>query len=243
MKNGSDVSYANGVVDWAKVKHDFVFMRAGYGWDNDKQIDKQFANNVIGCEKYAIPYGVYHYSYAETPDNAVREARFCMKLMDKVGAEPTLPVVFDFEEPFQLKMTAKQQLDIIDAFLETVEDAGYRPMLYMSASPLNKLLAYDADRLTRWPIWVAHVGVTKPSYKAEWDVWQYTWTGKVDGIVGDVDLNEAEDRFLFPVADGDAEDKDAEIKRLREAIGAYEAERNKVIYYVEKLTELLKELG
>ena len=54
MKNGIDVSFAQGKIDWSKVKADFVFMRAGYGWDNDKQIDKQFANNVIGCEKSAI---------------------------------------------------------------------------------------------------------------------------------------------------------------------------------------------
>jgi GH25 family lysozyme M1 (1,4-beta-N-acetylmuramidase) len=246
MKNGIDVSFAQGVVDWSKVKADFVFMRAGYGWDNDKQIDKQFANNVIGCEKYAIPYGVYHYSYARTPENAIREAKFCMKLMDKVGANPTLPVVFDFEEPFQLAFTAREQLDIIDAFMETVEDAGYQPMLYMSAAPLNELFDYDADRLSRWPIWVAHVGVAAPSYKGEWAVWQYTWTGKENGINGDVDLNEAkeellsraaEDEFAADIIDGS---KDEEIKRLRDAINAYEAERNKVMWHIEEAVKLLK---
>lgn len=232
MKNGIDVSFAQGVVDWSKVKTDFVFMRSGYGWDNDKQIDKQFQNNVIGCEKYAIPYGVYHYSYARTPANGVSEAKFCMKLMDKVGANPTLPVVFDFEESFQLAMSAKEQLAIIDAFCETVEDAGYQPMLYMSANPLNKLYAYDADRM-KWPVWVAHVGVEKPSYKGEWDVWQYTWTGKVDGIAGDVDLDIADASLLVP--------EDDEVQKLRDAITAYEAERNKVKYLVEQLAELLKE--
>lgn len=237
MKNGIDVSFAQGKIDWSKVKTDFVFMRAGYGWDNDTQIDKQFANNVIGCEKYGIPYGVYHYSYARTPNDAVREAKFCMKLMDKVGANPTLPVVFDFEEQFQLQFDAEYQLDIIDAFLGTIEDVGYSPMLYMSASPLNKLYAYDADRLTRWPIWVAHVGVNRPSYKGEWDVWQYTWTGKKEGINGDVDMNEAEDSFLVPIADDD------ETQKLRDAITAYEAERNKVIYHLEEALKLLKELA
>lgn len=234
MKNGIDVSFANGVVDWAKVKTDFVFMRAGYGWDNDKQIDKQFANNVSGCEKYGIPYGVYHYSYARNPANAVREAKFCMKLMDKVGANPTLPVVFDFEEQFQLDMTEKEQLDIIDGFLETIEEAGYKPMLYMSASPLNKLYAYDAERLTRWPIWVAHVGANKPSYKGKWDVWQYTWTGKLDGINGNVDMDDAEDG-IFP------EESEDEIERLRTAITEYEVERNKVMDLLEEMEKLMAE--
>lgn len=234
--NGIDVSFAQGLVDWSKVKTDFVFMRSGYGWDNDKQIDKQFANNVTGCEKYAIPYGVYHYSYARTPENAVREAKFCLKLMDKVGANPTLPVVFDFEEPFQLAMTEKEQLDIIDAFLETIKDSGYRPMLYMSASPLNKLYAYDANRLTRWPIWVAHIGVEKPSYKGKWDVWQYTWTGKENGINGNVDLNEAEDGLIIVKP---WPEEDEEVQRMRDAITAYEAERNKVLYLLEEAMNLL----
>ena len=234
MKNGIDVSFANGVIDWSKVKTDFVFMRAGYGWDNDKQIDKQFANNVIGCEKYDIPYGVYHYSYARTAANAVREAKFCMKLMDKVGANPTLPVVFDFEEQFQLDMTEKEQLDIIDGFLETIEAAGFRPMLYMSASPLNKLYAYDAERLTRWPIWVAHVRVNKPSYKGKWDVWQYTWTGKLEGINGNVDMDDAEDG-IFP------EESVDEIERLRNAITEYEVERNKVMDLLAEMEKLMAE--
>ena len=234
MKNGIDVSFANGVVDWSKVKTDFVFMRSGYGWDNDNQIDKQFANNVIGCEKYGIPYGVYHYSYARTAANAVREAKFCMKLMDKVGANPTLPVVFDFEEKFQLDMTPKEQLDIIDGFLETIEEAGYKPMLYMSASPLNKLYAYDAERLTRWPIWVAHVWVQKPSYKGKWDVWQYTWTGKLEGINGNVDMDDAEDS-IFP------EERKDEIERLRTAITEYEVERNKVMDLLEEMEKLMAE--
>ena len=235
MKNGIDVSFANGVVDWSKVKTDFVFMRAGYGWDNDKQIDKQFANNVIGCEKHGIPYGVYHYSYARTAANAVREAKFCMKLMDKVGANPTLPVVFDFEEKFQLDMTEKEQLDIIDGFLETIEEAGFRPMLYMSASPLNKLYAYDAERLTRWPIWVAHVRVNKPLYKGKWDVWQYTWTGKLDGINGNVDMDDAEDS-IFP------EESEDEIERLRTAIAEYEVERNKVMDFLTEMGKLMAEM-
>lgn len=241
MIKGIDVSYAQGKVNWEKVKADgvaFAFLRGGYGWDNDLQIDKQFQNNVNGCKAAGMPYGVYHYSYAESVADAVKEAKFCVKLMEKVGAEPMLNVVYDLEEVFQLAMSAKQQLDMIEAFCEEIENAGYRPMLYMSASPLNALRDYDAKRLEQRPIWVAHYGVAQPSYKGEWVVWQHTCTGKVDGIAGNCDLNWAEDEFWMPQAlpeNGDV------IEKLQEAITAYEAERNKVKYLVEQLAELLKE--
>ena len=238
MIKGIDVSYAQGKVNWQQVKADgvaFAFIRSGYGWDNDLQIDKQFQNNVNGCKAVGMPYGVYHYSYAQTAADAVKEVKFCLRLMEKVGAEPSLPVAFDLEEPFQIAMPAKQQLDIIEAFCEEIENAGYRPMLYMSASPLNILRAYDAKRLEQWPIWVAHYGVAQPSYKGEWVVWQHTGTGKVNGIAGNVDINQAEEEFWLPKPlEGD------EVKRLRDAITQYEIERNKARDLVEQLAELLK---
>ena len=237
MIKGIDVSYAQGKVNWQRVKADgvsFAFLRAGYGWDNDKQIEKQVENNVDGCKAVGMPYGVYHYSYAETAADARKEAKFCVRLMEKVGAEPSLPVVYDLEEKFQLAMPAKQQLDMIEAFCEEIENAGYGPMLYMSASPLNALRAYDAKRLEQWPIWVAHYGVAKPSYKGEWVVWQHTGTGKVDGIAGDVDLNWAEEEFWFPKPlEGD--ELKAEIAKLKEDNARYEA-----LYYIEEARKTME---
>lgn len=199
MDKGIDVSYVQGKVDWHKVKADgvaFAFIRAGYGWDNDKQMDKWFTANVTGCEDVGMPYGVYHYSYARTAADAAKEARFCLRLMERAGADPTLPVVYDLEEPFQLAFDAAKQLDMVDAFCGEIEKAGYTPMLYMSASPLNKLYAADKDRLEQWAIWVAHYGVSKPAYKGSWDVWQHSSTGKVDGIAGNSDMNRAQEWFL-----------------------------------------------
>lgn len=222
MVKGIDVSYVQGAVDWEKVKADgveFAFIRAGYGWDNDKQIDKWFAANVEGCERVGIPYGIYHYSYAKTAEDAAKEARFCLRLMDKVGAHPTLPVAYDLEEPFQLAYSAEKQLDMIDAFCGEIAKAGYHTMLYMSASPLNKLYAADRERLEQWPIWVAHYGVSQPSYKGSWDVWQYGAAGDVAGISGDSDMDWAQDSFLeiYPQEET-AADIIGEIKALIEKL-------------------------
>ena len=93
---GIDVSYAQGNIDWAKVKASgvsFAMIRACYGWDDDSQIDRYFRANVQGCEAVGMPYGLYHYSYAQTPGDAEKEAKFFLRVID--GCRPEYPVVFD----------------------------------------------------------------------------------------------------------------------------------------------------
>jgi GH25 family lysozyme M1 (1,4-beta-N-acetylmuramidase) len=65
---GIDVSYAQGKIDWAKLKGkiDFAIIRCGFGSNYTNQDDSQWLNNVKGCEANGIPYGVYLYSYATT---------------------------------------------------------------------------------------------------------------------------------------------------------------------------------
>ncbi len=69
-----DVSTHQGQIDWAKVKADAVMIRACFGWDNDKQIDKQFAVNVADAVKHSTPYRLYHYSYATNASLSAVEA-------------------------------------------------------------------------------------------------------------------------------------------------------------------------
>ena len=187
---GIDVSYHNGAVNWRKVANtgvQFAIIRACYGWDNDKQIDKQLAANVAGCEAQGIPYGFYHYSYAESAEDARKEARFFLRVIKDY--KPTYPVYFDFEENFQLAYTPEKQLQIIEAFLAEVEAAGYFAGLYMSASPLQKLYNYAPARGKKFSTWVAHIGVNKPNYSGPYAMWQYSWVGKVDGSSADTDMN------------------------------------------------------
>ena len=89
---GIDVSYAQGNIDWAKVKASgvsFAMIRACYGWDDDSQIDRYFRVNVQGCEAVGMPYGLYHYSYAQTPEDAEKEARF---FASSTGAGRNIPL-------------------------------------------------------------------------------------------------------------------------------------------------------
>ncbi len=184
MYKGIDVSEHQGKIDWTKVTADFAILRAGYG-KVILQKDKQFEANYSGAKAKGIPVGAYWYSYATTPEDARKEADVFLEVLK--GKQFEYPVFFDIEEKKQLDLGKDKVSAIIRAFLEEVETAGYWVGLYMSASPLNTLVADTIKQ--RYAIWVANVGVSKPSYSGAYGIWQYSWEGKVNGISGNVDLD------------------------------------------------------
>ena len=186
LKSGIDVSAHQGKIDWSKVKADFAILRAGYG-KVISQKDEYFEANYAGAKAAGIPVGAYWYSYAMTPDDAEKEADVFIQVLK--GKQFEYPVYFDIEEEKQLALGRTKVSAIIRAFLEKVEKAGYWVGLYMSASPLTNLVE-DSIRV-RYAVWVAHVGVSKPSYSGQYGMWQYSWNGKISGISGDVDLDYA----------------------------------------------------
>ena len=186
---GIDVSYAQGNIDWAKVKASgvaFAMIRACYGWDDDSQIDRYFRANVQGCEAVGMPYGLYHYSYAQTPEDAQKEAKFFLRVID--GCRPEYPVVFDLEDSSQQKLGKSTLTDIAKAFLSTVEKAGYYAMLYANKYWLTGLL--DLSRLSNYDVWLAQWS-SAPTYSGNYGMWQYSASGSVPGISGAVDLDYA----------------------------------------------------
>ena len=77
-----DVSEHQGNINWEKVKNAGVvgaMIRTGYGIKDPNQIDKQFYNNLSGCQNVGMPYGFYHYSYATNAAGAEQEADFCLE--------------------------------------------------------------------------------------------------------------------------------------------------------------------
>lgn len=181
---GIDVSSHQKNIDWTKVNVDFAILRAGYG-KYTTQKDTEFEGNYAGAKKKGIPVGVYWYSYAMNEDEARAEADTFLSVIK--GKQFEYPVFYDVEESKQLELGKEKVSAIIRAFLERVEKAGYWVGLYMSASPLTTHV--ESDIKSRYTIWVANVGVQKPSYSGSYGMWQYSWTGKVPGINGDVDMD------------------------------------------------------
>ena len=185
MLNGIDVSKHNETIDWQKVKSsgavDFAILRAGYG-RLISQKDIQFERNYAECKKYGIPVGCYWYSYASSVSEIQTEARVFLQVIK--GKQFEYPVYLDFEEKSQFNLGKSKCCEMAKAFLDILENAGYYAGIYCSSSYLNSYFKYT--------VWCAHYNVYKPSYTGQYDIWQHTAKGKVNGITGGsgyVDMN------------------------------------------------------
>ena len=186
LAKGIDVSYAQGMIDWEKVKAsglvDFAILRAGYGKETS-QIDDQFSRNYTACKQLGIPVGVYWYSYATTAAEAEQEAKVCLQTIQ--GKRFEYPVAFDIEEERSLP----QANALCQAFCSVLEAAGYYAAIYTFKSALES--NFSAAIKSRYDIFLSHVGVQQTSYAGAYGLWQYSWTGRIPGISGDVDLDYA----------------------------------------------------
>ena len=186
---GIDVSKWNGNINWEKVRNsgiNFAIIREGYGKKDPNQVDKKFKDNINGAKSVGIHTGVYHYSYADSVEDAINEAQFCLENIK--GLKLEYPIVFDIEDKEQLKLNNRQRTDIVKAFCGEIEKNGYYAMFYCNLNWLNNYL-YKDELLSKYDLWLAQWGTSSPS--ASCGIWQYSSTGKVDGIVGNVDLNQA----------------------------------------------------
>lgn len=182
---GVDVSVYQGNIDWNRAKADgieFAIMRAGYG-KYVSQKDKYFDQNMKNAKAAGLPCGVYWFSYALTPEDAIKEADACYEVIKNYKLE--YPVSFDMETESQMKLPKETVAQIIEAFCGRMESYGYYTTLYTYASFLNYKVE---DRIfDKYDIWVAHYNTNKPAFNRNYGLWQYSCTGSVQGITGNVD--------------------------------------------------------
>ena len=193
LSKGIDISYANGKIDWSIMKDevDWVILRVGFGSNYESQDDAQFKNNIEGCEKYGIPYGVYLYSYATTIEKAKSEAEHCIRLLK--GHRPTMPVFYDMEEERIRVLGNNKFLDLAKTFCNEITKAGY---LYGTYCNTNWFTNYLTDKwYDQYPKWLAQYN-DKVTYKGTYDIWQYSSTGKINGHKGNFDMNYCYTSFL-----------------------------------------------
>ena len=178
-----DVSEHQGKIDWEKVKPqiDGAILRCGYGSDYTNQDDEQFKRNADECTRLGIPFGVYLYSYAKSIRQAQSEAYHVLRLID--GYELAYPVYLDLEEGD----TAYGAVERAVVFGDIIEKAGYWCGIYATLYWWEMILKKGLDRFTKW---VAQYNVACEYDGANLDIWQYSSKGRIDGIGGNVDMNE-----------------------------------------------------
>lgn len=188
---GIDVSKWNGRIDWKKVKKagiDFCIIRTGYS----KTVDHKFKYNIEEAIENGLQIGVYHFSYATTNAKAKEEAEFCLKLIKPYKKYITLGVWFDYEydsvsysRRYGVYPTKKSVTSLAKTFCSTVEKNGYSTGIYTNLDFSSNY--FTKEVLNKYPAWIAVWG--KMNYHGKYVMWQYTDSGRVDGIHGKVDMN------------------------------------------------------
>ena len=184
---GIDVSHHQGKIDWDKVKSqiDYAILSVGYGDNITSQDDKQFHRNAKECTRLGIPFGVYIYSYATSIAQAKSEADHVLRLIK--GYKLDYPVYLDLEDgPTTGKCSNKLIADMAEVFCNAIEKAGYWAGIYANTSWFTNKLT--DSRFNKWVKWVAQYNTTC-TYKSKHDMWQYSSSGKINGISGNVDMN------------------------------------------------------
>ena len=193
-----DVSGWQGDIDWAKAKADGVegvVIRLGYGWGNNA--DKKAQRNISECKRLGIPFGIYWYSYADTPSIAKEEGTDVVAKLKQFGVNPSdlaYPVYYDLEkwtwEGHQPPTDPNVYNNIVNNWYSALQSAGYKNLgVYSYTSYLQGPLKH-ADIYAK-TAWVAQYGARMgfDSFPTNSRGWQYTSSGKVDGISGNVDMN------------------------------------------------------
>lgn len=187
FEKGIDVSEHQGKIDWKIAKErgiDFAIIRAGYGM-LESQKDKCFDFNYENAKANRIKVGAYWYSYAKSIQEAEQEADVFLSVVD--GKQFEYPVYFDIEDKSQENLGVQLLTDIVLAFCNRVQSKGYYVGLYCNPNWINYKL--DKERLKVFDKWLAH-WTTTPAYGNEFGgLWQYSASGKINGIATDVDLN------------------------------------------------------
>lgn len=188
-KIGIDISKWQGDVDFSKLKDagvEFVMIRVGTtnGKEGEFVLDPKFIQNIKGANDANIPVGVYFYSYANSERQAKKEARWVLSQID--GYDVDLPIAFDFEDWSNFnsyKLSFYELSNVAETFLKAIEKEGYDGMLYSSKTYLENIwFKTDAK------VWLAHY-TTETNYKGDYVMWQLSNIGRVDGILGSVDIN------------------------------------------------------
>ena len=191
---GVDISKYQGEVDFYQLKDagiDYVMLRVGArGYSSGQiMIDEYFATNIQKATEAGLDIGVYFYSQALTEAEAVEEAN--VVIQNLAGYTLQYPVAFDMEyvENDTARVESLSRADktkITKAFLDTIQAAGYRAMIYGDKEWLIKRI--DLSQLTDYDVWLSQQKDI-PDYPYKFVMWQYTTSAEIRGIDGYANLN------------------------------------------------------
>lgn len=203
MENGRDTSYVGvdiskhtGQVNFTGIKAagvDYVMIRLGSRGYSTGQIslDENFKENIEGAIEAELDIGVYFYSQAISPEEAIQEANFVIQNLEPYRAHVKYPIAFDMEFVSNDKsriegLSREDKTTVTATFAEGVKAAGYVPMIYGDKEWLIKEV--DLTKLQNYDVWLSQEEDI-PDYPYLYTMWQYDTNSVLNGIDGGADLN------------------------------------------------------
>ena len=211
---GIDVSYHKGQIDWTKVKPNINFAILRLGWVGNKKnhsLDSKFEEYYRQCKKINIPIGVYVYNYCNSEENARDGARWAIDKIKNKTLE--LPVYFDMEDESIQNLGKDKLTSICNAFNTEIEKTGLWAGVYANLYWYNNYLNKEEIK-KRYTTWIAHYTDGTDKYKGEYDMWQNSSTGKINGVSSDVDTDYLYRDLISQIGDIKPTNPDDEILRL-----------------------------
>lgn len=188
-KFGIDVSEHQGIINWDSVKSQISFAILRLGWignKNNHTLDEQFERNYSECKRLGIPVGVYLYNYCNCEDTAKSGANWALQQLQ--GKSLELPVYIDMEDSSITRLGKDKLTNICIAFNTIIEQAGFWAGVYANLNWYNNYLNKDIIK-SKYTTWIAHYTSGDNKYEGEYDIWQNSSSGKINGISGNVDTN------------------------------------------------------
>lgn len=195
---GIDVSFWNNDIDWRAVKAqgiDFAIIRVGgRGWSSGALYDDSRTQEYLrGARAAGLKIGVYFYSTAINPYEAVEEASVALSTIGNIQLD--FPIFIDLEysgdypEGRSDQLSASERADIAIAFCETVRNSGYSAGVYSGQNFYKHAIDYGS--ISKYTVWLASYTVDNklPDFAMRYDIWQFTDNARINGIDGGVDMN------------------------------------------------------
>ena len=193
-KIGIDISSYQPNTNWDEVKNhiDFAIIRLGYGDNFESQDDRWFLHNVNGCIKNNIPFGVYIYSYAKRlsgEESIDSEVEHTLRQLSKISQKPFCVYIDMEDENYQYKLGKETLTTFALRFCDKIKKADYKAGVYANENWFRNYL--DAIKISNQDnsLWCARVSNTAPNIGTTYDIWQYSFEGRINGVQGNVDMD------------------------------------------------------
>ncbi len=244
--HGVDVSYWQHEINWKKAKADgidFAIMRCGYTALNSFSLhqDSTFITNYKNATSAGVSVGIYYYACATTSKEAKKEANYVISILKNNNIDNQLPVVMDYEidsgrANTKYKSLAKSSKSKARktftknavTFMNTIRAAGYEPMFYSyrvmidpNFSSNYRFNMKDINGSSQYRFWLAQYS-TDISYTGNMEIWQFTSTGRVDGMSGNIDRN----FWYYPLEGTKTEDGTTSIRKCTVTLSSTEYKYN-----------------